>query len=145
MPVNPKSLLNLKSVKPGDPPLNPTGKNGSEDGYLTSIIRKTAREIPPGETLTRGELFIQSLWDDALSKRPSEIARRILSERCDGRLPLALMGEGGGPIMVRESPFKAMTDEELDEQIRQLKEIREKPANGRKRNGKANGKRNGSS
>lgn len=146
MAVSPKTLANLKPAQKGEV-RNPSGNNGSEDRYLTGLIRKTAKEIAPGQERlpqeqrkTRGELFVESLWDDVLSKRPSEIARRIITERSDGRLPLALTGEDGGPVLFSESPLKSLSDTELDERIRALEEQKVgKLPNGKKKNGKSNG------
>jgi hypothetical protein len=132
--MNPKSLLNLKSAKPGEV-RNPTGKNGSEERYLTEIIRRTAREIEPGQKLTNGERLIQKLWESALGRNPNETAWKLLTERCDGRLPLALTGEDGGPLFPEVSE---KSDSELDILIQQL-EAREGLVAKKRNGGNGNG------
>jgi hypothetical protein len=116
MPLNPKSLLNLKSARPGEV-RNPSGKNGTEERYLTDIIRKTAREIEPGQKLTNGERLIQRLWESALGRNPNEVAWKLLVERCDGRMPLPVTGGDGEPLFPSVSE---KTDGELDTLIQQL-------------------------
>ncbi len=146
MAVSPKTLANLKPAQKGEV-RNPSGNNGSEDRYLTGLIRKTAKEIAPGQERlpqeqrkTRGELFVESLWDDVLSKRPSEIARRIITERSDGRLPLALTGEDGGPVQW-ESVLSEKSDQDLDTLLTQLEARRGLVAKMKTKGNGGNGKK----
>lgn len=111
--VNPKSLENLKNhrAKPGQV-LNPSGKNGSEERYLTGLIRKAAKQAPKGELWdklflkrpalkgkTYGELLEETLWEEAIIRREPQ-AYKLLMERCDGKIPLPLTGDEGGPVEV---------------------------------------------
>lgn len=155
MPAN--GTKNLIPAKKGEA-RNPTGKNGSEERYLTNLIRTSAKEIPAGELWTKltekrpefkgktyGQLLEMILWEEAIIRREPQ-AIKVAIERCDGRMPLALTGEWGGPVLF-DSPLKSKSDEELEDRIRQLEEKHRaetgKTANGKKVNGKVNGKRNG--
>jgi hypothetical protein len=152
MPPNPKSFANLRPQKAGEPSHNPEGHNGSEERYLTGLLRDSAKEIPKGEVWdklrdkrgefkgkTLGQLLEMALWEEAIIRREPQAFKTII-ERCDGRLPLALTGEDGGPVLFSESPLKSLSDTELDERIRALEEQKVgKLPNGKKKNGKSNG------
>jgi len=152
--MNAKSLENLKKgqQKAGEPGHNPTGKNGSEERYLTTLLRDSAKEIPKGEVWdklrekraefkgkTCGQLLEMALWEEAIIRREPQ-AFKLIMERCDGRLPLALTGEGGGPVQW-ESVMSEKTDQELDGVIEQL-EARMRGLV-KAKNGKKNGNGNG--
>jgi len=114
--MNPKSLENLKKgmAHKGEPGHNPTGKNGSEERYLTNLLRTSAKEIPKGQVWdklrekreefkgkTCGQLLEMTLWEEAIIRREPQ-AFKLIVERCDGRMPLPITGESGtGPVEVR--------------------------------------------
>lgn len=84
--VNPKSLLNLKHFKPG----NPGRPEGSVS--LTSALKRYAKEHPDELDSLAADMFKEAHTNPAYA--------REIAERLDGKVPQALTGPNNGPLEI---------------------------------------------
>lgn len=102
-----KGIANLKPIKPGDPPLNPTGKNGSE---WLKAFRDFFEEVPterlPKGTPARGKddnrhtIAIRALFRNMI--KGSEASLKLGLEQLQGRARqhIEVSGAAGnGPLV----------------------------------------------
>lgn len=103
-------------VRPGDPPLNSTGAQGSRE--LRSINRDIKElffrkgdepcDLPRHVHQTWMEALVDTTW--ALAVGGDKDARKDLMNRCFGRVPLSV---DASLTMQRQDPLGDMTEEQL--------------------------------
>ena len=93
---HPNSLANLKVFKKGEPSGNPKGRPRKEN-CITSLVKERLDELVPNDKQKRtwAQVIADALMVGAM-KNPALM--KELLDRMEGKVPLPVTGEDGGPI-----------------------------------------------